>query len=91
MKSVDGLKPLDARGVLPGWAVAANPPDEILQLLAAAKSAGVQDLGHVVLLLAINYRRGWRVGLLSWERIIGGMLQQGYVEYRVDAHGLREA
>ena len=91
MKSVDGLKPLDARGVLPGWAVISDPPDQILQLPPAAKNAGVQDLGHVVLLLAIDYHWGWRVGPLSWERIIGGMLQQGYMEYRVDAHGLREA
>ena len=90
MKSVDGLKPLDAHGVLSGWAVVSDPPDQILQLPPAAKNAGVQNLGHMVLLLAIDYHRGWRVGPLSWKRIISGMLQQGYVEYRMDAHGLRE-
>ena len=91
MESVDGLEPLDARGVLPGWVVVSDPPDQILQLPPAAKNAGVQDLGHVVLLLAIDYHRGWRVGPLSRKRVIGGMLQQGHVEYRVDAHGPWEA
>ena len=91
MKLVDGLKPLDARGMLPGWAVVSDPPDQIFQPPPAAKNTGVQDLGHMVLLLAIDYHWGWLVGPLSWEWIIGGMLQQGYVECQVDAHGLREA
>ena len=44
----------------------------------------------MVLLLAIDYHRGWRVGPLSWEQIISGMLLQGHVEYWLDAHGLQE-
>ena len=62
MESVYGLEAIDARGVLPGRAVVPDPPYQILELPLAAENTGVQDLGHVVPLLAVDYDWGGWVG-----------------------------
>ena len=74
VKTINRLKAVDA-GVLPRRSIMYGPLDLELEIPPPAEGTEVQDLIHMVFHFAIDLYRGWRVGPLSREWVIGSMFQ----------------
>ena len=83
LQAIHVLRGFQHRAIVPG------PLHKVLELSLLAVASGVQDLLHVIPLLAIHIYRRRRPGPLAGERVIGGMLQERDMEHQVDPDGIR--